>query len=66
MKIENVIVENFTWGCQPGFWEKAAASPDEPLLELQINMTVSLNEYKEILEKSKVTERSEYERPIQP
>ena len=57
MIITNVFVQNFTWDTQPGFWDRVSKTPDEPLLELRINMTVSLNEYRELLDKDKASRR---------
>lgn len=48
MKINNVIVDNWKPPGTP-FWDKARAKPDEPLLQVTVQMTLSLNEYHTLL-----------------
>lgn len=58
MKIIDVFIRNWQ---PPGdaWWASVEARPDEPLIEADITMTLSLKEYQELLAKDKLDREGE-------
>jgi len=52
MKLDDVVITNWT---EPGdkYWENVRNNPKEPLIEAAIKMTLSWEEYAELLEKNR-------------